>query len=316
MPACRHEVLVPGCRAMETSNNLERKASAPPTVSRMKHVHAVCDWLCNRLGIPGGERMAKWYSNLALPTHPGVIRCPTIYGYDLMLDERTGGNVYRFGFYEAGTLHVMNRFLRTGDVFVDAGASVGLMTMFASERVGATGRVLAFEPLPRRYQQLCSSITLNGRKNVEVFNSGLGASFRKLEIYEDRVSPSMVPQAGSVSAYPTHVERLDEVLAQRGMTRVDMLKVDVEGFELEVLEGAGELLRGEDAPILCVEYGMYDDKEAKLLEFLWALPGYELFQLKGTKKRESPLVQLARGTPIRARDNVFCFPRTRMPPSS
>ena len=68
----------------------------------------------------------------------------------------------------------------------------------AAPRVGDGGRVLSFEPLPRRYAQLVESIGLNGRRNINAFQHGLGASAQELSIFTDRVSPSMAPQAGSL----------------------------------------------------------------------------------------------------------------------
>jgi FkbM family methyltransferase len=237
-----------------------------------------------------------------------VIRCPTIYGFDLVLDEQTGGNVYRFGFYEAGTLDVMQRVLRPGDVFVDAGASIGLMSLFASQCVRDGGRVLSFEPLPRRYSQLVESIGLNGRRNISAFPFGLGASAQDLSIFTDRVSPSMVPQAGSTRSENARVEALSDVLEREQVKSLRMIKIDVEGFELDVLQGCKSWLTGKEPPVVCVEYGVYDGASARLLAFLRALPGYRLYQLSGKKKYASKLDLVAPGQQFRSGDNIFCFP--------
>jgi hypothetical protein len=89
----------------------------------------------------------------------------------------------------------------------------------------------------------------------------------------------MVEQSGSSTAEACRVERLSHVLAEEGIERVRTIKVDVEGFELEVLRGCKELLRGSEPPILCVEYGVYGPGSEALLTYLRSLEGYRLFQL-------------------------------------
>jgi hypothetical protein len=87
-----------------------------------------------------------------------------------------------------------------------------------------------------------------------------------------------------------------------------MIKIDVEGFELDVLQGCKGWLTGKDPPAICVEYGVYDGASARLLAFLRALPGYRLYQLSGKKKYASKLELVGPGQHFRSGDNIFCFP--------
>ena len=289
------------------SEECPRGEEDEPLYQQLVRVHAVCDTLCNRTLIPGRSKLAEWYARLALPGASRLVRCPTIYGFDLVLDEKTCGPVYRCGFYEAGTLDIMRRVLHPGDVFVDAGASIGLMSLFASQCVGS-GRVLSFEPLPLRHALLAQSIVINRRTNITAFPFGLGACAREISIFTDRVSPSMIPQAGSTRSELTRIERLGDVLAREKVRTVRMLKIDVEGFELDVLRGCESWLSGRHAPVICVEYGVYPSASEPLLAFLAALPGYQLFQLSGTKRYASRLDQLSRAQRFRPGDNIFCIP--------
>jgi FkbM family methyltransferase len=150
-----------------------------------------------------------------------------------------------------------------GDVFVDAGASTRLVSMVASRCVGASGKVLAFEPLPLRLRHLTEGLRLNKVNNVRPFPRGTSIKndldpARLSSETADRVSPSMVEQPGSSTADTCRVERLSHVLADEGIGRVRMIKVDVGGFELEVL-------RGSEPPILCVEYGVFGPGSEALL---------------------------------------------------
>jgi FkbM family methyltransferase len=234
----------------------------------------------------------------------GRLRCPTIYGFDLVVRANNGGQYYRCGFYEQGTMHVIASCLRAGDVFVDAGASVGQMAFHAARCVGTTGRVLAFEPAPERYEDLRAGIALNELAHVDALNLGLAdeAGDKTLCL---RGSPSMAVEGTADEVARVPVRRLDDALAERGVTRVRFLKIDVEGFEPEVLVGASTLLAGREPPIICYEHGIYRHSRA-VPEIL--PPSYRFFQLAGTAHRASPLVAVDAHR-LRA-DNVFAIPVT------
>lgn len=238
-----------------------------------------------------------------LPPLVGRVRCPTIYGFDLVVRPTNGGNYYRCGFYEQGTMHVIAAALRPGDVFVDAGASVGQMALHAARCVGPFGRVLAFEPAAERYEDLVAGIEINGLGNVLPVRAGLADEDSDRLLYL-RGSPSMADQTHTEDVVTVPVRRLDTVLAAQGIERVRMVKIDVEGYEPEVLLGARELLASPEPPIICYEYGIYAHGRA-VHELLGER--YRLFQLAGTAHRVSPLVEVdARRL---REDNVFAIPR-------
>ncbi|WP_332763925.1 FkbM family methyltransferase [Phenylobacterium sp.] len=278
-----------------------------PSRQRLVFTHALAHLLVNKTRIPKRTSIAKWLSTRLLPDVHGRIQCPTIYDFDLFLDYGESASVYRYGFYEPGTLDVMRKLLRPGDVFVDAGASVGMMSLYASTLVGKTGRVLSFEPLPLRHRLLTDSIAVNGLTNIKTFNHGLGVDSRATTIFTDRTSPSMIEQAGSTDGSPSRVERLDAVLQAEGADRVRMIKIDVEGFELEVLKGCETILHGPAPPAICVEYGVYDGSGKALTDFLRSLDGYRLYQLTKTKGLVSPLALVSGGEFV-AGDNIFAIP--------
>jgi FkbM family methyltransferase len=243
----------------------------------------VCDWLAPRLR----DRQ----------------RCPTMYGFDLVVRPTTGRQYHRNGFYEQGTMRVIERCLRPGDVFVDAGASVGQMTFHAARAVGPRGRVLAFEPAPERHEDLVDGIAINAITNVTAIAAGLAAEPGELRLYL-RGSPSMVDQKRREDTVAVPVHRLDDVLAAHAITNVRFIKIDVEGLEPEVLLGAHALLASEEPPIICYEHGIYRHS-TPVTEILPV--GYRLYQLAGTAHRVSPLVPVQRR--MRA-DNVFAIHET------
>lgn len=141
--------------------------------------------------------------------------------------------------HERGTVKLLQRVLREGGVFIDVGANIGYFTKLASALVGTTGRVVAVEPMPaaQRLLQL-NSATLH---NVTIFTVALSDKNGTTTFYVrkkgDMSSLSHDPCARPVQI---RVSTLDELLPDQ--SRIDLIKIDVEGSELEVLRGGRKTL--------------------------------------------------------------------------
>jgi FkbM family methyltransferase len=138
---------------------------------------------------------------------------------------------------------------------VDVGANVGYYTLMAAALVGKAGRVFAFEPSPYAFQRLSAALDRNGLSNVRAMQFGLSDRAGEESLFmPDRPgnhTPSMVTNGGG-RPIKVPVRRLDECLAEQQVERVDLLKIDVEGFEPNVVEGArGYITRGKVGAILC-----------------------------------------------------------------
>jgi FkbM family methyltransferase len=131
------------------------------------------------------------------------------------------------------------RYLRPGDTVVDVGANIGLLTVLASSLVGESGRVFAFEPHPATFQSLQDNVELNQATNVEAGNFAVGAHAGRVHLSDGRSDDqnSVVTSGGREVAMDT----LDALLAGKA-PRIDLLKVDVEGYEKFVFEGAAHSL--------------------------------------------------------------------------
>lgn len=276
--------------------------------SRLRRVHALSNFL-RKLPLPKRERWARRISRSLLPPLDGKLVCPTTIGFRLVISPGDGANYYYDGNYELGTLRVMSHCLRKGDTFLDVGASVGQMSLHASGLVGPDGRVLAFEPHPVRGASLRLAIAINERNNITVFHSGLASEPGPQRLYTERVSPSMIstPSAENGNSFvDVEVLTLDSALKNEQVGSVRMMKIDVEGFELEVLRGGQTLLKSKDAPILCMEHEMYENSLANL-EFLASVNDYRFYNLRKRKGRMSKLFHVRTPSDVRRRDNVFCF---------
>ncbi|HEY4120444.1 MAG TPA: FkbM family methyltransferase [Byssovorax sp.] len=161
--------------------------------------------------------------------------------------------------YEPEEAAFVGRYLQPGMTVLDIGAHHGFYTLLASHCVGAAGRVISFEPSSRERARLERHLRINRCTNVEVRPFALGSAEGEVELFRvdgrqtgfNSLRPPDIDQPTSVHRVPIKV--LDEVLAQAGVTKVDFIKMDVEGAELEVLRGARRLLATRPRPVILAE---------------------------------------------------------------
>lgn len=148
------------------------------------------------------------------------------------------------------------RYLRPGDVVLDVGANVGLTTLVAARAVGEGGKVYAFEPHPAVFAFLKDNLALNGAANVVAENVALGDREGTVRISDMRSDDhNFVDSSGAGIEVPQRrLDRLDT-----GERRVSLLKIDVEGYERFVLEGAARTLERTD----CVFFESWDQHFAR-----------------------------------------------------
>ena len=187
--------------------------------------------------------------------------------YELDLSEGIDFAIYLGAAFEAETIRAISRYVRPGATVLDIGANIGAITMELAKQVGPNGRVFAFEPTTFAFTKLSRNLELNPElaERTTVEQVFLGAS-------DDGSSPEDVysswplgKQSGDLHAkhlgraMPTHASRtrqVDKVLLDHGVTDVDLVKLDVDGFECAVLEGAQELLSNM-RPTFLVELAPY-----------------------------------------------------------
>ncbi len=136
------------------------------------------------------------------------------------------------------SLALIQAYLKTGDRVVDVGANIGQTVMAAAVQVGRSGHVIGIEPHPRTFRFLQENITLNGVANVELLNAAAGASPGRASFSDDRRDDMNRIDGGALEV---PVCRLDDI-APDGES-VALLKVDVEGYEKFVFDGATALLQ-------------------------------------------------------------------------
>lgn len=148
--------------------------------------------------------------------------------------------------------------LQPGDFFLDVGAHIGFLSLLAARRVGRQGRVLAVEPSRREYQRLLHHIREAGLSNISAIHAAAGASdtVQKFSVspHHSGLNRLALPGDPAVRLEDVPVFRVDSLLARHGEgTTPQLVKIDVEGAEMEVLAGMRELLATRPPPCMVVE---------------------------------------------------------------
>ncbi|MGO9566181.1 MAG: FkbM family methyltransferase [Desulfomonilaceae bacterium] len=136
-------------------------------------------------------------------------------------------------------INLLYMYLRPGNTIVDLGANVGLITLVAAKIIGSRGVVYSFEPHPKTYTFLAGNIEHNRAPNVKTYNVALGDHDGEVEFSDglpDDGNHVLFDEAG----IKVPVNRLDTLLPE--LTTVHLLKIDVEGFEKFVFDGAHRIL--------------------------------------------------------------------------
>lgn len=176
------------------------------------------------------------------------------------------------------------RYLRPDDDVIDVGANIGFFTLIFSTLVGKFGKVYAFEPHHRIYKYLQGNLVLNKVDNVYAFNLALGNKSGTVKFSDKKGDDSNLVVADD-SGITVPAERLDAVGIDS--VSVSLLKIDVEGYEKFVLEGAEHTLQ----KVQCI---YFESIERHFLKFGYKLcdllnmlifQGFRILEIEGDKVR-------------------------------
>lgn len=215
--------------------------------------------------LDGIIRFLKWQLNCKLNSFP-VIYQLTENSKIIVWKGLTGatGNIY-CGLMEFNDMGFLLHFLQEDDLFVDIGANVGAYSILASAEKRA--ETISIEPIPSTYQYLCDNISINHlEKKVNCLNIGLGSKQEKLFFTKSLDTTNHVAKKEDKDVIEVKVESLDNLLLSNS-SKPSLLKIDVEGFESEVLKGAHNTLQNNSLKALIIElngsgkqFGYEDDE--------------------------------------------------------
>lgn len=199
-------------------------------------------------------------------------------------NDSVGAEIVERGYYELPVVRLVEELVKPGMVFIDAGAHVGQYTLLAAD-LGAN--VHSFEPDPRTFELLLYNVRINDLTNVRLNQCALAETCKSATLQvgsADNIgSASLTGPFGSRTSFSVQCCSLDSYLTEQSVGEVHLVKIDVEGAELHVLQGARGILSREPKPEIIIEFG--EENQARfglscfqLVQFLTEL-GYELFRI-------------------------------------
>ncbi len=242
------------------------------------------------------------------------------------LDLREGIDfaIWLRGYFEPSTVSAYRRLLAPGATVLDIGANIGAHTLHLARAVGPAGRVVAFEPTESALQRLAANVRLNPDLEARIGIHQLMLLASDDEPLPDQVVSSwpLLPRHELHAIVPGRPQAttgaeacsLDRALADLGVDDVDLVKLDVDGYECDVLDGAQAtlarhrpLILSELAPFVLEEVG----RDVRELVERFDDHGYELWDLKGERRVDDAQIdELSRE---HASANVLARPRGRNP---
>jgi FkbM family methyltransferase len=219
------------------------------------------------------------------------------------------------GSYEPETMAVIERFVREGDICFDIGANIGAVSFQLAKKCGRNGKVYAFEPGDIFFRRLEDNLALNRDHSQIIKARKIGFSDKRetLTWNEDKKNRG---NAGFIIQQPNQEEKIelmtvDDLVIAEGIKRVDFIKIDVEGMELEVIKGAAGTIR-EHKPVLYYETGFFGkgfwaetergEPVIKYIEDILKGFGYRFFKVEKGKIIETRYPDLSYNTISLAED--------------
>jgi FkbM family methyltransferase len=213
--------------------------------------------------------------------------------------ETIGRSIMTMGVYDLSVTEILWRLIEPCETAVDIGANIGYMTSVMAKRVGKMGKVYSYEPHPEIYQELCENTRMWRKaygwyqiesKNIALSDtSGMGILNMPPDFEGNRglasiLSDKREQRSAPSCQCPVKLAKLDDLMIDS--RTIGVIKLDVEGHELEVLQGGVKVISGRVRDIVFEEHGDYPTEVTSLLEKL----GFTVFKLY--KELRGPRIEL------------------------
>ncbi len=212
--------------------------------------------------LPGRERLSSWLrpsDEFKKNLSGGIV---WLAGEDIaiytMADSFIEWAILSTGTYEEEVSKMIKLSLTDGSVAIDIGANIGLQSIRMAQRVGTSGSVLAFEPLNYLQEKFKRNMSLNRVENVKLFpyalsNEELNTEFKINRNNWNQGTFNISGQGTGTELQNVTIKIGDEMPEINGLTRLDLIKIDVEGFEFQVLNGLKKTIE-KHTPRIIFEY--------------------------------------------------------------
>lgn len=206
------------------------------------------------------DTLRNWYYHCLRP--PDGVLCTSVRGAHARFYVRNPNELRNLD--SAGGLQRELRILellissaRPGDVFFDVGANVGLYSLLLASALGSSGQVIAFEPERESFEHLKQNLKLNRAGNVRPFQKALGYEDGRAQLYlrGGNADSTLVwsPTLSYAGQQTVHVVQGDAFVEGQNLPLPRIIKVDVEGYEWQVLRGLRRTLAAPECELVCCE---------------------------------------------------------------
>jgi len=237
--------------------------------------------LCKEFGLYKGLKVWKFYKFIRLKKKNLDLtnKIVKVNGYNLELlpnDDGISTELALFNTHEPLNTKLFAQNLKEGMICFDIGANIGYYTLLESKIVGDSGKIIAIEPSPVNFKQLQKNIQNENANNVELYQMAGGDKNGTLKFLLDphsnlsRIISKEESEKISGNIIDVPVKKLDSFLDELSIKSLDLIRMDVEGYEFNILEGMKNSIK-KFKPMIQMEVHtriLGNEKTQKLLEWL------------------------------------------------
>jgi FkbM family methyltransferase len=222
-----------------------------------------------------------------------------VQGHEMRLDRMDSLNLSISGIYEPFQTSLVEQWIKPGDIVLDIGANIGYYTLIFARLAGTNGHIYAFEPEPNSFNILSENVAGNHYTNITLFQKAVSSEDRKVRFFSDpysnldhRLYPYNKKERG-MSVDAVRLDSLPEFLD----TKINFIKMDIQGAEYAALKGMTHLLENNPRVILICEFwpsGLekFGTPPQDLFTLLIDL-GFELREIDEMEKTLTPVTSLS-----------------------
>ena len=209
-------------------------------------------------GMKGKMRLTRAIMTRMMPDRAARIRVDELQFQVPSTREPVAMHLIADGGYEPDLCTALQKVLQPDSVFLDVGANVGVLSIFAAHRWCPQGTVLGFEASPQIFEHLTANVQANPHRALDIVHAAVtshsGDTLTFFNAPDSKFGMGSLSNRFNTEGIAVPTDALDDAVRAHGIDRIRAIKVDVEGFELGVFQGATQILTQPTAPVVFFEF--------------------------------------------------------------